>query len=104
MISSLQTFFGLTVPATGAPITSAAGRSLAKRIKAANAMMQQEDVPVAHAAELRRDAERYLSVRLTRTLRLPASLERSCDDDAHLLMRLTANTPPTLGVSERLVA
>lgn len=104
MISSLQTLFGLTMPATSAPISSAMARALAKRIKDANAIMQHDDVPVAHAAELRRDAERYLSVRRDRTLRLPASFERTCDDDAHLLMRLTANTPPTLRVTERMVA
>ena len=104
MISSLQTFFGLTIPETRAPISSGMARALAKRLRDANAMMQQEDVPVAHAAELRRDAERYLSVRRTRTLRLPASLERTCDDEAHMLMRLTANTPPAVNVSERLVA
>jgi hypothetical protein len=61
-------------------------------------------VPVAHAAELRRDAEGYLALRRARSLRLPASLERPCDDDAHALMRLTANTPPMPRASERLVA
>lgn len=104
MISSLQTFFGLTLPATSVPVSSPLARVLANRIKDANTAMQETDVPVAHAAELRRDAERYLAVRRTGNLRLPASLERRCDDDAHMLMRLTASTPPTVNVSERLVA
>ena len=104
MTSSLQSFFGLTVPASSIPVSSAMARVLAKRIKDANAAMQQSDVPVAQAAELRRDAERYLAVRRTGSLRLPTSLERTCDDDAHMLMRLTASTPPSVNVSERLVA
>ena len=104
MVPSLQTFFGLTLPASGAPIPPSIARVLVKRIKDATALLQQDEVPVAHAAELRRDAERYLGLRRTRSLRLPAWLERTCDDDAHALMRLTANTPPTLHASERLVA
>ena len=104
MVPSLQTFFGLTMPVSSVPIPRELARALAKRIKHANAALQQEELPVAQAAELRRDAERYLAVRRTRELRLPAWLERECDEDARSLMRLTANTPPSLIVSKRLVA
>lgn len=104
MVPSLQTFFGLTMPVSGAPIAPSMARALVKRIKDATTLLQQDDVPVAQAATLRRDAERYLALRRARSLRLPAWLERACDDDAHALMRLTANTPPTLHTAERLVA
>ena len=104
MVPSLQTFFGLTMPVSGAPIPPPMARALVKRVKAAIALLRQAEVPVAQAAELRRDAELYLELRRARSLRLPAWLESACDDDAHALMRLTANTPPMLRASERLVA
>ena len=104
MVPSLQTFFGLTIPVSGAPIPPSTARALVKRIKDAITLLQQDDVPVAHAGGLRRDAELYLALRRARDLRLPAWLERACDDDAHSLMRLTANTPPMLRAAERLVA
>ncbi len=104
MVPSLQTFFGLTLPLSDAPIAPAMARALVKRIKDAAALLQEDDVPVAQAATLRRDAERYLALRRARSLRLPPRFELGCDDAAHTLMRLTANTPPTLHASERLVA
>ena len=104
MIATLQTFFGLTMPVSNFPIAPEMARALAKRIQDAARSMGEHDVPVALAAEFRRDAERYLAVRRTRELRLPTGLEITCDDHARALMRLTANTPPQLRVSERLVA
>jgi hypothetical protein len=104
MIPTLQTFFGLTMPVSNFPIAPETARALAKRIREAAQSMGEDDVPVALAAEFRRDAERYLAVRRTRELRLPAALGITCDDHARALMRLTANTPPQLRVSERLVA
>jgi hypothetical protein len=104
MIFTLQTFFGLTMPVSKFPIAPEMARTLAKRISAAARSMAEDDVPVALAAELRRDAECYLAVRRTRELRLPTALESTCDDQARALMRLTANTPPQLRASERLVA
>lgn len=104
MIRTLQTFFGLAIPLSNVAIAPTTARALAERLRDATQSMDSHDVPVALAAELRRDAERYLAVRRTRELRLPTSLERVCDDHARALMRLTANTPPRLGVSERLVA
>lgn len=104
MIARLQTFFGLTMPVSKFPIAPDVARALAKRIGDAAQTVNQQDVPVALAAEFRRDAERYLAVRRTRELRLPTSLERSCDDGARALRRLTANTPPQVNVPERMVA
>ena len=104
MVPSLQTFFGLTMPVSGEAIPPPIARALVKRLKDAIALLRQDEVPVAQAAELRRDAELYLALRRDRSLRLPAWLESACDDDAHALMRLTANTPPMLRASERLVA
>jgi len=104
MVPTLQTFFGLTMPVSSFPIAPDTARALAKRIRDAALALDQQDVPVARAAEFRRDAERYLAVRRTRELRLPASLQSACDDNARTLMRLTANTPPGLNVPERLVA
>jgi hypothetical protein len=104
MIPTLQTFFGLTMPISNFPIAPDMARALAKRIRDAARAMSEDDVPVALAAEFRRDAERYLALRRTRELRLPTALSSNCDDHARALMRLTANTPPQLRVSERLVA
>lgn len=104
MTARLQTFFGLTVPVSNFRVAPDAARALAKRISKAAKAANEEEVPVALAAEFRRDAERYLALRRSRELRLPASLERSCDDNAHALMHFTANTPPRLNVPERLVA
>lgn len=104
MIATLHTLFGLTMPVTNSRVAPDRARSLAKIISDAAKSFGAQDVPVALAAEYRRDAERYLAVRRTRELRLPASLERTCDDNAHALMRLTANTPPALKVPDRMVA
>lgn len=104
MIPTLHTFFGLTMPISNFPIAADTARALARRIHDAAKAMNEQDVPVAQAAELRRDAERYLAVRRTRELRLPTSLGITCDDGARALMRLTANTPPRLNVPVRLVA
>lgn len=104
MIPTLQTFFGLTLPVTSTPIASDVARKLAKRIRDAAVALNGEEVPVARAAEFRRDAERYLAVRRTRELRLPTWLESTCDENARALMSLTANTPPMVNVPERLVA
>ena len=104
MIPTLQTFFGLTMPVSDFPIAPETARALAKRLNDAAQSMDQDEVPVALAAEFRRDAERYLAVRRTRELRLPTALQGRCDELARALMRLTANTPPTLRVPERLVA
>jgi hypothetical protein len=104
MIATLQTFFGLTMPVSSFPIASDTARALAKRIRDAALALDKDEVPVAMAAEYRRDAERYLAVRRTRALRLPTWLESATDENARALMRLTANTPPALNVPERLVA
>ena len=104
MVSTLQTLFGLTMPVSDFPIAPEMARALVQRIRDAAQSMGTHDVPVALAAGFRRDAERYLALRRTRALRLPASLESTCDDHARALMSLTANTPPPLRVPERLVA
>jgi hypothetical protein len=104
MIATLQTFFGLTMPLSSFPIASDTARALAKRIRDAALALDKDEVPVAMAAEYRRDAERYLAVRRTRALRLPTWLESATDENARALMRLTANTPPQLNAPERLVA
>lgn len=102
---SLQTLFGVTLPVSGRSIAPPLARALATRIGDAVKAINGTRVPVALAAELRRDAERYLAVRRLRELRLPHALERRCDDGARTLMQLTANTPPQLRArSERLVA
>ncbi|HYW29971.1 MAG TPA: hypothetical protein VE869_00595, partial [Gemmatimonas sp.] len=74
MIATLQTFFGLTMPVSNFPIAPDTARALAKRINDAAKALSEQDVPVAQAADYRRDAERYLAVRRTRELRLPTSL------------------------------
>jgi hypothetical protein len=99
----MQTYFGLTLPDTDFPLPSEPARALAERITAAAASLQGE-APAALAAELRRDAERYLRARRARTLRLPAGVERTCDDAARAVMRLTVTTPPLPVRSELLVA
>jgi hypothetical protein len=99
----MQTFFGLTMPVTDFPLAADTARLLADRIAAA-AMQVRDDAPAAFAAGARRDAERYLKARRTRELRLPASLERTCDEAARTLMRLTVSTPPLPSRSELLVA
>jgi hypothetical protein len=104
MIPTLQTFFGLTMPVSDFPIAPPMARALAKRLQDAAQSMHKEDVPIALAAEFRRDAERYLAVRRTRALRLPTSLQGICDDHARALMQLTANTPPMLHLPVRMVA
>jgi len=104
MIPTLQTFFGLTIPLANGSVAPTMARALAKRLRDAAQLLDDDDVPVALAADLRRDAARYLAARRTRELRLPTSLERVCDDHARALMRLTANTPPRLGAPERMVA
>lgn len=104
MIPTLHTFFGLTMPVSNFPIAPAMARVLATRLQEVVQSLHQDEVPVAVAAEVRRDAERYLAVRRTRELRLPTALESTCDDHARALMRLTANTPPQLHVPNRLVA
>lgn len=104
MIATLQTFFGLTVPMSDFPLAPELARALAKRLQDAARALHETDVPVARAAELRRDAERYLAARRTRALRLPTSLASACDDHARALMQLTVNTPPQLHRAERLVA
>lgn len=104
MIPTLQTFFGLTVPISNFPIAPGVAQALAKRIRDAAQSMSKDEAPVALAAEFRRDAERYLAMRRTRELLLPTGLGLVCDDHARALMSLTANTPPQLRVSERLVA
>lgn len=104
MTARLLTFFGLTVPVSDFPVAPDTARALARRLSEAAKAMNDEEVPVALAAEFRRDAERYLALRRTRELRLPASLERGCDEHAHALMHFTANTPPRLNVPERMVA
>lgn len=103
MTPTLQTFFGLTMPASKFPIAPEMARALAQRITSA-ARALQGNVPILVASDLRRDAERYLAARRTRALRLPAALESKCDDHAWALMRLTANTPPQHHSAERLVA
>jgi hypothetical protein len=95
-MASLQTLFGVTVPLSGGPIASPLAMALATRIGDAVKAMDETKVPVALAAEFRRDAERYLAVRRVRDLRLPPALERRCDDGARALMQRTANTPPQL--------
>ena len=104
MTARLHTFFGLTMPVSNFRVAPDAAHVLAKRISDAAKAVHEDEAPVALAAEFRREAERYLAVRRTRELRLPASLERGCDDNAHALMRFTANTPPRLNAPERLVA
>jgi hypothetical protein len=104
MIPTLQTFFGLTMPVSNFPVAPELAKALARRISAAAKALNEEEVPVALAAEFRRDAERYLALRRTRELRLPTWLESTCDDNARALMSLTANTPPKLNAPERLVA
>ncbi len=104
-MATLQTFFGLTMPVSNFPIAPPLARALVKRITDAAKALDEDEVPVALAAEFRRDAERYLAMRRTRELRLPTSFGIRCDDGARALMRLTANTPPGLrAVAERLVA
>ena len=104
MIPTLQTFFGLTLRVSNVPIAPAVARALAKRLQEVAHSFGQHEVPVAQAAEIRRDAERYLGMRRMRELRLPTAVESTCDDHAWALMRLTANTPPRLHAPERLVA
>ena len=104
MIPTMQTFFGVTLALSTVSIAPTTARAIATRLRDAVKLLDQEDAPVALAAELRHDAQRYLAVRRTRELRLPTSLGRVCDDHARAVLQLTANTPPRRNVPERLVA
>jgi len=97
--------FGLTLPdSPAAPLPAAVVTTLASRITAAAAALQ-DDAPVALAASLRQDARRYLTARRHGQLRLPAgAIARACDDGVHAVMRLTVDSPPAIPVPERMVA
>lgn len=99
----LQTLFGVTIPLTPFPLAADTTKALADQLAAA-AVAVRDGAPAAYAAEARRDAERYLRARRDRVLRLTPTLERTCDDAARTLMRLTVSTPPLPTRSERLVA
>lgn len=90
-----QIVFGLALPATEPEraIPADLARELVARIAAAAVEMENE-VPAARAAELRREAERYLGARRGGGLRLPFASQRACDEGARTLLRLTVSTPP----------
>lgn len=98
-----HTIFGLSLLPSHFPLATPQAHALSDRITAA-ALQVQHGAPAAFAAGARRDAEAYLDARRRRDLRLPAALERSADDGARTLMRLTVGVPPLPQRAERLVA
>ena len=103
MIDTMQTLFGLTVPVTDIPLAPELAQALAERLMAA-AVSVREGAPSPVAADARDDAGRYLALRRRGALRLPFSLQRTCDETAQAVMRLTLNVPARLPRAERLVA
>ena len=101
--TTLETVFGITLLVTPFPIAPELARALSERLTAA-ALTARGDAPASVAADLRRDAERYLMLRRRRGLRLPAGLEIACDESARAVMRLTVSTPPSPARAVPLVA
>lgn len=99
----LQTIFGVTLPLTSFPQDAETGKALSDNIMAA-AVAVRDGAPAAYAAEARRDAEAYLKARRRHEIRLSPALERSCDEGARNLMRLTVSTPPLPHRADRMVA
>ena len=103
MNDSMQTLFGLTVPVTDFPLAPETAQALAERLMAA-AMSVREGASASLAADVRADAERYLALRRARGLRMPFAFQRTCDEGAHAVMRMTVNAPPRRFRAEQLVA
>ena len=101
----MQTLFGITLPVSPTA-TLDAGRTarLGRRMTEAVAVLQ-DDAPVAVAASLRQDAQRYLAARRDGTLRLAGfTATRECDDSARAVLQLTMNAPAVRRITEPLVA
>ena len=103
MNDTMQTLFGLTVPVTSFPLSSDLASALAERLTAA-ALSVRENDSAALSAGVRADAQQYLALRRTHGLRLPFALQRSCDESARAVMRMTVNAPPRTFRAERMVA
>ena len=103
MNDTMQTLFGLTVPVTNFPLAPDLASALAERITAA-ALSVREDASAALSADVRADAQQYLALRREHGLRLPFALQRSCDEGARAVMRMTVNAPPRMVRAERMVA
>lgn len=94
--------FGLSLP-SGQPVDRDLATMLAGRMTAAATTLQR-GARAAVAAELRGDAQRYLTARRTGGLRFAPGAGRACDEGAFALMRLTVDAPPVLPVPALLVA
>jgi hypothetical protein len=95
--------FGIALPLTARPVARELGTTLAGRMAAVGAALQQ-DAPAALSASVRQDAQRYLAARRRGELRFAPGSGRACDDNALALMRLTVNAPPLPRPQELLVA
>jgi hypothetical protein len=95
--------FGIALPPSVQPLARDVGTTLARRMAAAGAALQQ-DAPAALAASVRQDAQRYLDARRRGELRFAPGAGRACDDGALTLMRLTVNAPPVPRAAALLVA
>ena len=101
----IQTLFGIPLPVSPTA-TFDAGQTarLGRRLTEAVAALQ-DDAPVALAASLRQDAQRYLAARRDGTLRLAGfTATRECDDSARAVLQLTLNAPAGRPIAEPLVA
>ena len=94
--------FGLTLPDTQ-PVDRELATMLAGRITAAAATVKT-GARAAVAAEVRRDAQDYLTARRLGGLHFVPGAGRSCDQGALTLMRLTIDAPPIVPHPVLLVA
>ncbi len=94
--------FGLSLP-SGQPVDRELATLLAGRLVAASASLKK-GASAAVAAEVRRDAQRYLAARRSGAIRFTAGSGRSCDEGALALMRQTIDAPPVVATPTLLVA
>lgn len=96
--------FGLTVPTPPSqPLDRETAAALAGRMVAAAATLKTGG-PAALAADVRKDAQRYLAARRRGELRFAPGTGRPCDEGAWALMRITVDAPAVTARAEPLVA
>ena len=95
--------FGLTVPTPAAALDRETATALAGRMADAARTLEGR-APVAVAASVRRDAQRYLAARRRGEIRFAGAAGRACDENALALMRLTVDAPPAARAPALLVA
>jgi hypothetical protein len=98
----MLSLFGLSLP-SDQPMDRDTATLLAGRMTAVVSTVKK-GTSAAVAAEVRRDAQTYLSARRTGGLRFAPGAGRTCDEGAFALMRLTVDAPPLKYVPELMVA